>query len=162
MNFKRCCTDDACFSPVSVSSLLPVCMSRKEKFSTFWKKLEMAKAFSWTVMHFSTPEWLKRHCGQFHVNFLEVMHYCRGLCGASTVSLSVTFTMDIFFPGKLKYLWGSDARRCCFSVNSWHSVPAAIHLKRLSALSTVCPHKQQGIFIAWIITKVNFYAKIRC
>lgn len=79
----------------------------------------------------------------------SVLHhtvYCHFHCGYLFI-----------FPGKLRYLWGSDARQCCSLLNSWHSIHAAIHLKMLSALCTICHHKQQDVFPAWIITEVIFF-----
>lgn len=134
-----------------------VCMSREKKVQHFsggkpWNGKNHSAELSCTLTPWSC--W-NTTVDNFRSIFMRVMHYWGGPVWSICHPLIVTFTVDIF-PGILKYLWGSDARQCCFSVNSWHSIHAAIYLKRLSALCTICLHKQQGIFSAWIITKGQF------
>lgn len=104
---------------------------------------------------------VKHHHGQFYIMSVS-WEWCFIAWGWVEHPPSHTHTVYchfhcgyFFFPGKLRCLWGSDARQCCSLLNSWHSIHAAIHLKRLSALCTICHHKQQDIFPAWIITEVN-------
>lgn len=104
---------------------------------------------------------VKHHHGQFYIMSLS-WEWCFIAWGWVEHPPSHTHTVYchfhcgyFFFPGKLRCLWGSDARQCSSLLNSWHSIHAAIHLKRLSALCTICHHKQQDIFPAWIITEAN-------
>lgn len=104
---------------------------------------------------------IKHHHGQFYIMSAS-WEWCFIAWGwvehpPSHSLLSLSLWIFFFFPGKLRYLWGSDARQCCSLLNSWHSIHAAIHLKRLSAFCTICHHKQQEIFPAWIITEVIFF-----